>query len=337
MGAPWNIRMEFPGLVLDTSAFTQSPPPDRSATYDMLILGGGPAAMSAAVYAARKMLKIAIITLNFGGQLKETSFVENYLGFQNIHANDLVSRFDDHVKSFSLPVGIGAAIKEVRKEDALFSVLMEDGARFSGKTIIFATGETHRRLKISGEEEFMGRGVSYCATCDAPLYREKKVLVVGGGNSAFTTALDLSRGNAEIVLVNIVQGWHADAFLREKIEGYEKAELLDLYELVSIEGKEHVESVVLKDHRTGEERTVPVDGIFIEIGLLPNSRPAADLVKLNEIGEVVIDCLCRTNVPGFFAAGDVTTVPHKQIIISAGEGAKAALTAYSYLIETAQI
>jgi alkyl hydroperoxide reductase subunit F len=337
MGASWNIRMEFPGIILDTSAFTEVPSPDQHTIYDMLVLGGGPAAMSAAVYAARKMLNISIITLNFGGQLKETSFVENYLGFQTIHANDLVSRFDEQVKSFSFPIGMGVAIKEVRKEDSIFSVLMEDGTRFSGRTIIFATGERHRRLKIPGEEEFMGRGVSYCATCDAPLYKEKKVLVVGGGNSAFTTALDLSRGNAELILANVAQGWQADAFLREKIRRYEKAELLDLHELVAIEGMERVESAVLKDHRTGEEKMAPVDGIFIEIGLLPNSRPAADLVKLNEVGEVVIDCLCRTNVPGFFAAGDVTTVPHKQIIISAGEGAKAALTAYTYLVETSQI
>ena len=263
--------------------------------------------------------------------------MENYLGFQNIHANDLVSRFDEHVKSFTLPFGIGVAISEVRKENDLFSLLMEDGTRYSSKTVIFATGGRHRRLKISGEEEFMGRGVSYCATCDAPLYRDKKVLVVGGGNSAFTTALDLSRGNSEILLVNVVEGWQADAFLREKIDRYDKARLLDRHELVSIEGNEHVDAVVLKDHRTGEEERVPVEGIFIEIGLLPNSGPAANLVKLNEIGEVVIDCLCRTSVPGFFAAGDVTTVPHKQIIISAGEGAKAALTAYNYLVETSRI
>ena len=329
--------MDFPGIVLDTSLFTQSLPPDSHATYDMLVLGGGPAAMSAAIYAARKMLKIAILTLNFGGQLKETSSIENYLGFQSIHANDLVSRFDEQVKSFNFPIGMGVAIKEVIKENDLFSVLMEDGARFSGRTIIFATGESHRRLKIPGEEEFIGRGVAYCATCDAPLYRGKKVLVVGGGNSAFTTALDLARGNAEITLVNVAQGWQADASLREKVAGYEKAEFLNLHELMSIEGSEHVEYAILKNNRTGEERTVPVDGIFIEIGLLPNSHPVAKLVNLNDMGEVVVDCLCRTDVPGFFAAGDVTTVPHKQIIISAGEGAKAALTAYDYLVETAQI
>jgi alkyl hydroperoxide reductase subunit F len=329
--------MEFPGIILDTSALSQSPPPDQHTIYDVLILGGGPAAMSAAIYAARKMLNIAVITVDFGGQLKETTEVENYLGFQNINASDLVSRFEEHVKSFHLPIGIGIAVKEVRKKDTVFMVLMEDGMSFSGKSIIYATGERHRRLAIPGEKEFAGNGVSYCAICDAPLYKNKKVMVVGGGNSAFTTALDLSRGNAEIIIVNVVRGWQADAILQQKVKSYEKVEFLDLHEVIRIEGREKVEAAVLRMRETGKEKRVPVDGIFVEIGLLPNSAPVRNLVNLNEIGEVVVDCICRTSVPGFFAAGDVTTIPHKQIIISAGEGSKAALSAYEYLVQSSQI
>lgn len=293
--------------------------------------------MSAAVYAARKMLNIAIITLDFGGQIRETSEVENYLGFQTINASDLVSRFDEHVKSFHLPIAIGIAVKEVSKKDTIFTVLMEDGTNFSGKSVIYATGEKHRRLAIRGEKELTGKGVSYCAICDAPLYKDKKVMVVGGGNSAFTTALDLSRGNAEVVLVNVVRGWQADAILQQRVRSYKKVEFLDLHEVIRIEGKENVEAAVLKNRANGEEKRVPVDGIFVEIGLLPNSDPVKNLVILNERSEVIVDCICRTSVPGFFAAGDVTTIPHKQIIISAGEGAKAALSAYDYLVETSQI
>jgi alkyl hydroperoxide reductase subunit F len=329
--------MEFPGVILDTSAFSQAPPPDQYTIYDMLILGGGPAAMSAAVYAARKMLNIAIITVNFGGQLKETTEVENYLGFQNINANDLVSRFEEHVKSFQLPIGIGIAVKEVVKKDTVFAVLMENGISFLGKTVLYTTGERHRELAIPGEKEFTGKGVSYCAICDAPLYRDKKVMIIGGGNSAFTTALDLSRGNAEIILVNVIRGWQADTIIQQRVRSYGKVEFLDFHEVVRIEGKESVEAAVLKNRTTGEEKRVSVDGIFVEIGLLPNSDPVKNLVNLNERGEVIVDCSCRTSVPGLFAAGDVTTIPHKQIIISAGEGAKAALSAYDFLVKTSQI
>ena len=329
--------MEFPGIVLDTTAFTQTGPPDQGTVYDMLILGGGPAAMSAAVYAARKMLNIAVLTVDFGGQLKETSNVENYLGFQNIDAKDLTSRFDEHVKSFSLPISLGVAVKDVTKKDNIFTVHTEDGKAYSAQSILFATGELYRRLAVPGEKELIGKGISSCSTCDAPLYKNKKVLIVGGGNSAFTTAQDLIRGKAEIVLVNIVQGWQADAILQKRVMGYEKAQFLDLHQVIRIEGRERVEAAVLKDLQTGEEKRVTVDGIFIEIGLLPNSGPVANLVELNDTGEIVVDCHCRTNVPGFYAAGDVTTVPHKQIIISAGEGAKAALSAYDYLVKNSLI
>ena len=329
--------MEFPGIVLDTTAFTQTGPPDQGTVYDMLILGGGPAAMSAAVYAARKMLNIAVLTVDFGGQLKETSNVENYLGFQNIDAKDLTSRFDEHVKSFSLPISLGVAVKDVTKKDNIFTVHTEDGKAYSAQSILFATGGRYRRLAVPGEKELIGKGISSCSTCDAPLYKNKKVLIVGGGNSAFTTAQDLIRGKAEIVLVNIVQGWQADAILQKRVMGYEKAQFLDLHQVIRIEGRERVEAAVLKDLQTGEEKRVTVDGIFIEIGLLPNSGPVANLVELNDTGEIVVDCHCRTNVPGFYAAGDVTTVPHKQIIISAGEGAKAALSAYDYLVKNSLI
>ncbi len=326
--------MEFPGIFLNTSLFAELKTPDQQTLYDVLIIGGGPAAMSAAIYAARKMLNIAIITIDFGGQVKETSEVENYLGFQNINANELISRFEEHVKAFNLPINTGVAVKEIIKKENIFTVLMEDGKSFSGKSVIFATGQHHKRLAIPGERELTGKGVSYCSICDAPLFVNKKVMVVGGGNSAFTTGLDLSRGNTEIILVNLVKGWQADEILIERLKNYRKVQLLDLHELIRINGKDKVESATLRNLITNEEITIQLDGIFIEIGNLPNSESIRNLVNLNEKDEVMVDCVCRTNVPGFFAAGDVTSIPHKQIIISAGEGAKAALSAYEFLTLT---
>ena len=329
--------MEFPGFILDTSAFSELPKPDGSTTYDMLIIGGGAAAMSAAIYGARKMLSLALISIDFGGLMNEASEIENYLGFQSIQAKDLASRFEERVKGFNVPVSLGIAVKEVQRLDDLFTVRLEDGKKFSGRTLIFATGERHRELSVPGARDLIGRGVSYCATCDAPFFKEKKVMVVGGGNSAFSTILDLIRVNAEIIVVNFSKGWQADTILLHRAEQYSYIKFLDHHELVRINGGEKVESATIRNRESQQEETINCDGIFIEIGLIPNSGPVKNLVELNETGEVVIDHKCKTRVAGFFSAGDVTCVPHKQIIISAGEGAKASLSAYDYLVQTAQI
>jgi alkyl hydroperoxide reductase subunit F len=329
--------MELPGVILDISSISPLRKPDHDAVYDMLILGGGPAAMSAVVYAARKMINLALITLDFGGQMNETADVENYLGFPSIRAGDLVAKFKEHIMGFDIPVSMGISIAEVKKKDDTFEVLLEDGASFFGHAAIFATGKRHRPLTVPGEKELVGKGVAYCATCDAPLYKDKKVVIVGGGNSAFTTALDLLRLNAEAVVVNFLSGWQADNALQNRVRKFGKIQFLDYHETVRVEGKDKLDAVVIRDQKTGEEKRIEADGLFVEIGLLPNSDPVKKLVEMNEHGEVVTDCYCRTNVPGLFGAGDVTDVPYKQIIISAGEGAKAALSAYDYLIAKSQI
>jgi len=329
--------MEFPGFILDTSAFSELQKPDESTRYDMLIIGGGAAAMSAAIYSARKMLSLALLSIDFGGLMNEASEIENYLGFQSIQARDLASRFEAHVKGFNVPVNLGVPVVKVQQGNDFFMVRLEDGKLFSGRTLVFATGERHRELAVKGARDLIGRGVSYCATCDAPLFREKKVMIVGGGNSAFSTMLDLMRVNAEIIIVNVTKGWQADTILLHRARQYSQIQFLDYHELVRINGKERVESATIRNRESQQEETIPLDGIFIEIGLIPNSGPVKDLVELNETGEVVIDHECKTNVPGFFSAGDVTIIPHKQIIISAGEGAKASLSAYDYLIKTSQI
>jgi alkyl hydroperoxide reductase subunit F len=325
--------MEFPGIILDTSLISPMKKPDQSVLYDMLIVGGGPAAMSAAIYAARKMINFAIITIDFGGIIKETSEIDNYLGFQKIQARDLVEKFEEHVKSFDIPINIGTPVKEVTKKDNIFTVLFEDRTSFSSRTVIFATGEHHRPLNVQGERDFLGKGVAYCATCDAPFFKDKKVVVAGGSNSAFTTALDLKRVNAEVVIVNFKPGWQADKTIQQSVKSYKKIKFLDNHEILRIDGEDSVESVVIKNRSTSNEERIQCEGVFIEVGLIPNSDPVKNLVKLNELGEVVVDCFGRTEIPGFYAAGDVTSIPYKQIVISAGDGAKAALKAYDFLIE----
>jgi len=329
--------MDFPSFSLDTSLLEEAKEPEPEVTYDLLILGGGPAAMSAAVYAARKMMNLAIITKDFGGQVRETSEVENWLGFQSINAKDLADSFEEHVKSFDIAVSLGTATTEVNKEADTFKVRTDSGTVYSSRALILATGKRHRPLNVPGEKELVGRGVAYCATCDAPFFKGKKVVVAGGGNSAFTTAVDLLKVEAEVVLVNFIKEWQADEALQKRVKQIGKGSLLDYHQVVRIEGKDRVTGVVVKNRENDKEKKLDANGVFVEIGLLPNNESVKDLVELNEQGEVIVDCSCKTSVEGLFGAGDVTTVPHKQIVIAAGEGAKAALSAYNYLINKSLI
>ena len=329
--------MDFPEFSFDTSLLEEAKEPEPEVIYDLLILGGGPAAMSAAVYAARKMMNLAIITKDFGGQVRETSEIENWLGFQSINAKDLADRFEEHVKGFDIAVSLGPSITEVNKEADTFKVRTDGDRVFSSRTLILATGKRHRPLNVPGEKELVGRGVAYCATCDAPFFKGKKVVVAGGGNSAFTTAVDLLKVEAEVALVNFIKGWQADEALQERVKQIGKASLLDYHQVVRIEGKDRVTGVVVKNRENDKEKKLDANGVFVEIGLLPNNEPVKNVVELNEHGEVIVDCSCKTSVGGLFGAGDVTTVPHKQIVIAAGEGAKAALSAYDYLINKSLI
>lgn len=320
------------GFTLDTSAIEQAKQPETEEIYDVLVLGGGPAAMTAVVYAARKMMKVAMITRDFGGQMAETSEIENYMGFQTITGEELTNKFQEQVKQFDVPISLEEVVTKVRREGELFLVDTSRKNTYRGRTVIVATGKRYRPLNVPGEKELAGRGVAFCATCDAPFFKGKKVAVAGGGNSAFTAALDLLKVATEVTIVNYAAGWQADEVMLAAVKKYgDKLKMLDEHEVTRIAGDQRVEAVQVKDRKSGEEKSIEADGIFVEIGLLPNSEPVADLVKLTDQNEVMVDCHCRTDVPGVYGAGDVTTVPFKQIVISAGEGAKAALTAYDYL------
>ncbi len=329
--------MDIPGFSLDLSSLGRENEPKEGELYDLLVLGGGPAAMTAAVYAARKMLRLAMVTKDFGGQVTETSDIENYMGFQTIRGEELARKFQEQVLKFEVPVRTDDKVSKVEKSGEEFLVHTESGRTFRARTVILATGKRSRPLNVPGEKEFVGRGVAYCATCDAPFYAGKKVVVAGGANSAFTAALDLLKVDAEVTMVNFVEGWQADAVLVDMVKDNPKLTLLDYHEVTRIEGDEKVRRVYVRNRATGEERAIEADGIFVEIGLIPNSESVAGLAELTPWKEVKVDCHCRTSVPGLFAAGDVTTVPYKQIIISAGEGAKAALAAYDYLAQRGEL
>ena len=328
--------MDIPEFSLNIGGLKKAKEPDPLVEYDMLILGGGPASMSAAVYAARKMVKVAIITKDMGGQMLETSDVENWLGIKNINAKDLISNFEDHVKSFDLPIAINKEITKIVKEENVFKVTTSDGKNYRGKTAIITTGTRHRLLEVPGEKEFIGRGVAYCATCDAPFYKNKKAVVAGGGNSAFTTAIDLTKVDCEITLVTRSE-WRADLFMIERLKKSEKVTMLSNHLITSINGKQRVSGVTVEDKSSGEKSDIPADGIFIEIGFKPNSEIVKNLVETNKYGEIIVDKGCATSLEGLYAAGDVTNVPYKQIVISAGDGSKAALSAYDYMISKSLI
>ena len=302
--------------------------------YDLVIIGGGPAGMTAAVYAARKRLKTLLISKDLGGQVLLTSEVENYMGYQYIEGRQLVDKFKEQVRHFPIDQEIGEEVEKLSKEEEIFSILTRGGKKFRGKTVIIASGKKSRSLNVSGEKRLIGRGVSYCSICDAPFFEGKEVAVIGGGNSAFEAALDLVKIAPKIYLIDIASAWRADSLLVEQIEKEKKVAFFPRHKVKEIKGDDRVESITIEALDGGQIKSLSVQGVFIEIGLVPNSEFAASLVKLNQAGEVVVDCGNHTSIPGLFAAGDVSSVPEKQIIIAAGEGAKATLTAYQYLLRS---
>lgn len=301
--------------------------------YDVIIVGGGTAAMSAAIYTARKLLDVLVIAKDLGGQINYTAFIENYLGLPNMDGKEMVEQFVTHMEQFSIAEALGTAVTKIEKKDDRFTVLTEDKKEYTAKSIIYCAGKQYRKLGVPGEDRFMGRGIAFCATCDAPLYKGKKVAVVGGGNSAFTAARDLLNFASEIHLIHRRNTFRADSELVKQVESAAHVTIHTNTTVTEILGDEKLTGVRLQAKNGKKNEDLQVDGVFLEIGLLPNTLSVKDLVKLNENGEIETTRNNTTSVPGFFAAGDATDLPEKQIIIAAGEGAKAALTAYAYLLE----
>jgi len=298
--------------------------------YELVIIGGGPAGMTAAVYAARKLLNTLLITSDIGGQVNWTNSVENYMGYQIIESDELISKFQQQVNQFPIDQKIGQNVTQIKKIEGGFEIFSEPGDKFQGKTVLLASGKRPRRLNVEREIELTGRGVMYCSVCDAPDYAGQKVAVIGGGNSAIEAVLDLVKIAEHIDMVSVTP-LTGDPILIEKLSDAKNLTIYAEYQTEKILGQNTLEGIIIKDLKTGNRKQLDVTGIFIQIGLIPNSDMVKDLVKLNQAGEVPINCSCETEIPGLFAAGDVTTVPEKQIVIAAGEGAKAALQAHRYL------
>ncbi|MFO7969536.1 MAG: FAD-dependent oxidoreductase [Candidatus Izemoplasmatales bacterium] len=303
---------------------------DQVKKWDLLIIGGGPAGLNAGLYAKRKGLVVGIITKEIGGQLHNTTTVDNYLGFNMIEGKDLSNTFLDHINQLDVPILSGTNVKAITNIKPDFQIETENGKKLISKTVLMATGGMPRKLGIPGEDKFANKGITYCATCDAPFFKDKEVIVAGGGNSAVEGVLDLVPWAKKITLVHRSQ-FRADEILLKKLETIDKLTIHLQTQILAILGDELVTGIQVLNKKTNEKHIINTDGLLIEIGTVPNSYLIKDLVKTNQKGEVIVDNNQMTSLPGMFASGDITEQPFKQIIIATAEGAKAALAVNQYL------
>ena len=300
----------------------------KKESYDVIIVGGAAAGLSAALYCSRRTLKTLVISKDVGGQVNTADYIENYPGIKKVEGIQLMKDFKDHAKMYGANF-IADEVTEIKKQKGGFVIKSKNNI-YRSEAIILCFGLVHRELNIPGEEKFKGRGVSFCATCDAPLYKDKKVVVVGGGSSALDAADLLSKNNI-VYLIHRKENFRGEVVLINQVNKNNNIEILYSHEVKEIIGKQLVEKIKVIDLKTNEERILDVNGVFEEIGYVAKADFLNDLVDLNKKGEVITDEQTKTSAPGVFAAGDCTDVPFKQVVISAGEGAKAALGAYFYL------
>ena len=294
---------------------------------DLIIIGGGPSGITASVYASRKKMDFLMITKDIGGQAAWSSDVENYPGYQFITGPDLVAKFQEHMQKYGINLKENEEVVGLEKKDKIIYIKTTKES-YEAKTVIIAAGKKAREIGVPGEKEYKNKGVAYCVTCDGPLFAEKDVAVVGGGNSALDAAIQMMNIAGKVYLINITDAFTGDPVMQDKVRNSPEVRILHNTRIESITGDKFVKAVNI-DTR-GKKEALAVKGVFIEIGLMPNSWFAKGVDK-NEKGEIKVNCANETNVPGIFAAGDVTSVPEKQIVIAAGDGAKAALGAFRYL------
>lgn len=300
--------------------------------FDLIIVGGGPAGITAGIYAARQKLNTLLITKGFGGQMARKAVpIENYPGFETISGLELMQKFETHLRKHKIDIEIDS-VKEIKKEGKEFSVSTAAKKQFKAKTVIIASGADPRPLEVPGEKEFIGRGVSYCVACDAPLYADKRVAVIGGGTAGFEAAIALSGWVKKIYILEASPDVRAEESIREKSKKTGKIEIITSAALKKIQGDNFVKSVVYQDLKSKKIITLEVEGMFVEIGSQPATSFVKDLVDFNEKDEIIVDPNTgATKTPGLFAAGDVDDSSYKQVVISAGEGAKAAISVSTYL------
>ena len=302
--------------------------------FDVLIVGGGPAGAAAAVYAARKGIRTGVASERFGGQVLDTLGIENFISIKETEGPKFAHALEEHVRDYDVDIMNLQRAKALVPGKDLIEVQLESGASLKSKSIIISTGARWRNINVPGEHEFKNKGVAYCPHCDGPLFKGKRVAVIGGGNSGVEAAIDLAGIVGHVTLIEFDTALRADAVLQRKLKSLSNVDVFTNAQTTEITGDQKVNGLVYKDRATGELKKVELEGVFIQIGLVPNTDWLKGTVELSKHGEIVVDTKGQTSVPGVFAAGDVTTVPFKQIIIAAGDGAKAALGAFDHLIRT---
>jgi len=300
--------------------------------YDLITVGGGPAGMTAGIYVSRLGLKALLITKNFGGQIaSKPAQIDNYPGVESIGGMELIARMKKHLESLNAQIVLDEVVSLTEKE-GIFTLEAKSGKMFYSKSVILTSGTEPRKLGIKGEDEFAGKGVSYCAVCDGPIFRDKAVAVIGGGNVGFETAIFLSEIAKKIHILEYSDQIRAFEENIKAVKEAGKTEIITNAEVKEIKGGKLVSGLVYRDLKTNETKELSAEGVFVVIGYKPLVSYVQNLVDFNGRGEIVVDSeTMKTKTPGLFAAGDVTVTPYKQIVIAAGEGAKAALTAYKYL------
>jgi NADH-dependent peroxiredoxin subunit F len=334
-------RMELPEILakIDTNAAARDAAKlAGKAPFDVLVIGGGPAGASAAIYAARKGIRTGIVAERFGGQTLDTLAIENFISVPETEGPKFAAALEAHVRVYDVDIMANQRVDQIipaAQPGGYITVKLSNGAELKSRTIILATGARWRNVNVPGEQAYKTKGVAYCPHCDGPLFKGKKVSVIGGGNSGVEAAIDLAGVVQHVTLIEFADQLKADAVLVNKLKSLPNVEIHTNAQTTEITGDGHkVDGLKYKDRATGEEHLVPLEGVFVQIGLVPNTEFIKGTVELSKFGEIVIDAKCTTSVPGVFGAGDVTTVPYKQIIIATGEGAKAALSAFDYLIRT---
>lgn len=314
------------GSTQDASEFEGKDP------YDVLIIGGGPASGSAAIYTARKGLRTGIIADRIGGQVNDTAGIENFITVKETTGSQFSANLAAHIEEYDIDTMTGIRATNIEKTDQAIRVTLENNAVLETKTAIISTGASWRKLNIPGEDRLINKGVAFCPHCDGPLFENKDVAVIGGGNSGVEAAIDLAGIVKHVTLFEYSSELKADTVLQDRLRSLSNVDIHTNARTAEVLGEDHVTGISYEDLNSGEMKELSLDGIFVQIGLVPNTSWIGDAVELNNRGEVVIDRNNNTNVPGIFAAGDVTDQKNKQIIISMGAGANAALNAFDYII-----
>lgn len=314
------------GSTQDASEFEGKDP------YDVLIIGGGPASGSAAIYTARKGLRTGIIADRIGGQVNDTAGIENFITVKETTGSQFSANLAAHIEEYDIDTMTGIRAANIEKTDQTIRVTLENNAVLETKTAIISTGASWRKLNIPGEDRLINKGVAFCPHCDGPLFENKDVAVIGGGNSGVEAAIDLAGIVKHVTLFEYSSELKADTVLQDRLRSLSNVDIHTNARTAEVLGEDHVTGISYEDLNSGEMKELSLDGIFVQIGLVPNTSWIGDAVELNNRGEVVIDRNNNTNVPGIFAAGDVTDQKNKQIIISMGAGANAALNAFDYII-----